>query len=227
MAHDVLSTSVAKESAHSLDVMILEAIAKKLKIKLIIQHAPFSRRLYMMKDGTIDLMAGLLKRPEREAYIHFVQPPYKNRSDTIFFVPKGKASLIKTYENLASLKIGTTLGSKYFHRFDEDNDLDKEPVPKVMSNFKKLLLGRLDTVIYPEGAGIEKIHEMRIADKIEIAHYRFSKKKQVYIGISKKSHIMDDIDNIESVICQMIEQGEIKQIIIDYYTQRNLPVPAH
>lgn len=227
IAHDTLGTSVAKESRNGLDAEILNAIAKKLKIKLITQYAPFNRRLYMMKDGTIDLMAGLLKRPEREEYIHFVQPPYKERSDTIFFVPKGKSSLIKTYEDLHALKIGTTLGSKYFHQFDEDKKLTKEPVSKVMSNFKKLLLGRLDTVIYPEGAGIEKIHQMGIADKIEIAHYRFSKRKQVYIGISKKSHIMDDIVKIESVIHQMIEKGKIKKIIINYYTRRNLPVPAH
>ncbi len=77
----------------------------------------------MMKDGTIDPMAGLLKRPEREEYIRFVQPPCKERSDTIFFVPKGKPSLIQTYEDLYALKIGTTLGSKYFHQFDEDKKL--------------------------------------------------------------------------------------------------------
>ncbi len=227
MAQDTLVTSVAKESVHDLDAVILNAIAKKLNAKLVIQHAPFQRRLYLMKDGTIDLMAGLLKRDEREKYIHFVQPPYKERSDTIFFVPKGKASLIKTYNDLYSLKIGTTIGSKYFNPFDEDKKLNKEPIPKVMSNFKKLLLGRLDTVIYPEGSGIEKIHKMGIADKIDMAQFRFSKKKQVYIGISKKSHLMDSIDEIESAIQSMIRKGEIKKIIIDYYTQRNLPVPAH
>ncbi len=227
MAQLTLSTSVSKESVYSLDVVILTAIAKKLKARLIVQHAPFQRRLYMMQDGTIDIIAGLLKRPEREEYIHFVQPPYKERSDTIFFVPKGKSSLIQKYEDLSALKIGTTFGAKYFHQFDEDKELYKEPVPKVTSNFQKLLLGRLDTVIYPEGDGIEKIHEMGIADKIDIAQYRFSKKKQVYIGISKKSQMIDDVSGTESVIRQMIEKGEITKIIIDHYTQRNLPVPAH
>lgn len=222
-----LVTSVAKESRNGIDEELLNAIAKKLKVTLILQEDPFKRRLYMMKDGTIDLMAGLLKRPEREEYIHFVQPPYIERSDTVFFVPKGKSSLIQTYKNLYPLKIGTILGSKYFHQFDEDKRLNKEPVPGGMINFKKLLLGRLDTVIFPEGPGIDQIHKMKIADKIDIAHYRFSKKKQVYIGISRKSHMMDDIQAIESVIRQMIEEGEIKKIIIGYYTQRKLPVPAH
>lgn len=181
----------------------------------------------MMKDGTIDLMAGLLKRPEREKYIYFIYPPYRNRSDTVFLVPKGKSSLIQTYNDLCPLSIGTTLGSKYFHQFDKDETLDKEPISNRKSNFKKLLLGRIDTVIFPEGAGIEMTHEMDIADRVEMAQFRFSKKKQVYIGISKKSHLMEDIHATESVIRQMIESGEIKKIIINYYIQRNLPIPAH
>ena len=226
-AHGTLSTSVAIENKNGLGAIILNAIAKELKVTLITQYAPFSRRLHMMKDGTIDLMAGLLKRPEREKYIHFISPPYKNRSDTVFFVPKGKSSLIQTYNDLHPLRIGTTFGSKYFHRFDEDETLDKESIPNGMSNFKKLLLGRLDTVIYPEGAGIELIHKMDISDRVEMAQFRFSKKKQVYIGISKKSHLMEDIHATESIIRQMIENGKIKNIIVNYYTQRNLPVPAH
>ena len=180
-----------------------------------------------MKDGTIDLISGLLKRPEREKYIHFVHPPYMERSDTVFFVRKGKSSLIETYTDLYPLKIGTILGSQYFHLFDKDTRLHKEPVPGMLINFKKLLLGRLDTVILPEGAGIEQIHKMGITDEIAMAHYRFSKRKEVYIGISKKSRLMDEIDKIESVIRNMIENKEIKKIIIEYYTRRNLPVPAH
>ena len=226
-AQDTLSTAVANENQNGLDVQILNAIANRLKAKLFILDAPFKRRLYLMKDGTIDIMAGLLKRPEREGYIHFIHPPYKKRSDTVFFVPKGKSFLIQTYNDLYPLRIGTILGSKYFHQFDDDKRLTKEPLPGVMGNFEKLLLGRLDTVIYPESVGIDLIHEMGIADKIEMAPYRFSKEKHVFIGISKKSYLMNKIDQIEAVIRQMIETGEIDKIIIDYYTQRNLPIPAH
>ncbi|MBU0969706.1 MAG: hypothetical protein KKC20_03620, partial [Proteobacteria bacterium] len=68
--------------------------------------------------------------------------------------------------------------------------------------------------------------KMGIADQIEIAPFRFSKKKQVYIGISKHSRLMDILDEIERTLGQMIESKEIQQIIIDYYTRRDLPVPA-
>ncbi len=37
---------------------------------------------------------------------------------------------------------------------------------------------------------------------------------------------MDNLDEIERTLGQMIACKEIQQIIIDYYTRRNLPVPA-
>ena len=180
----------------------------------------------MMKDGDLDLICGLLKRLDREAYIHYIQPPYKKRSDTIFFVPKGHGDLIKTYEDLYDLKIGTIRGAKFFIRFDEDDSLRKDPVAQDTLNFKKLLLGRVDTVIINEASGIDLIHKMNISDKIEMAPYRFNREKFVYIGISKNSWLMDKIDTIEPVIRKMILSGKIRQIIEDYYTRLNLPVPA-
>jgi polar amino acid transport system substrate-binding protein len=227
MAREVLVTSVAQENRKGMDAEILTAIAKRLLATLIIREDPFKRRLYLMKNGTIDLMVGLLNRPERENYIHFIYPPYMEHSDTVFFVPKGNAARIQTYADLSSLKIGTILGSKYFHQFDRDDTLNKEPVFGMVINFKKLLRGRLDTAILPEGAGIDQMHRMGIADKIELAQYRFSKKKAVYIGISKKSRLMNKMDEIEIVIGKMIQDKEIQKIIIAYYTRRNLPVPAH
>jgi len=224
-AMEVLSTSVSEEYSNGVNEKILTAIAGKLNTRIDIIHAPFKRRLYFMKNGTIDFMVGLLKRPEREDYIHFVHPPYKNRSDTVFFVPKHKSSRIRIYDDLNPLKIGTNIGSKYFQKFDDDTNLQKEPVSVGSANFKKLLLGRLDTIIYAESSGIALIHRLGIADKLDIAKFRFSRKKQVYIGISKKSGLMNNLPEVESVIQKMIQTNEIRDILTQYYTGLHLPVP--
>lgn len=224
--HHVLAVSVTEESKDGPDAKILTAIAKEMENPVNFQYAPFKRRLLMMKNGDLDLVCGLLKRPDREAYIHYILPPYKKRSDTIFFVPKGKAGRIKTYEDLYDLRIGTVLGSKFFIQFDRDGLLNKEPVAQVTLNFKKLLLGRVDTMIINEASGIDLMHKMKISDKIEMAPYRFNREKFVYIGISKNSWLMEKIDTIEPVIRKMILSGKIRQIIEDYYTRLDLPIPA-
>ena len=218
--------SVAIEHKDGPDMAILEALAGKLKMPLTIIHAPFKRRLQLMRSGEIDLMPGLLRNAVRESFIHYLSPPYKNRSDTVFFVRKGEASRILRYEDLQSLRIGTTLGSTYFPRFDQDAQLAKEVVTGGISNFRKLLLERIDAVVYPESAGIDLIHKMGIEDRVIMAVYRFSKRKEVYLGISRRSHLMNDIATVEAIVRSMIESGEIRQIIVNYYILKNLPVPA-
>ncbi|WP_372682343.1 substrate-binding periplasmic protein [Desulfosarcina sp.] len=221
-----LFSSVAEEYKDGPDVELLTAIAGKLNAKLSFKRAPFKRRLQLMKDGEIDFMSGLLKNAAREEYIHYVSPPYKKRSDTVFFLPKGKRHLLQKYEDLYALKIGTNLGSNYFTQFDNDAKLKKDAVSSGVPNFRKLLLGRIDAVIYAEAGGIDLIYRMGIANRVETADFRFAQEKKVHFGISKKSNLMINLSKIESVIGAMIESGEINGIIVNYYLNRNLPVPA-
>ena len=218
--------SVAIEHKDGPDMAILEAIAGKLKMPLTVIHAPFKRRLQLMRSGEIDLMPGLLRNAVRESFIHYLSPPYKNRSDTVFFVRTGEASRVLQYEDLQSLRIGTTIGSTYFPRFDQDAHLAKEAVSGGISNFRKLLLERIDAVVYPESAGIDLIYKMGIEDRVAMAVYRFSERKDVYLGISRRSHLMDDIETVAAIVRSMIESGEIRQILVRYYIRNNLPVPA-
>ncbi len=208
------------------NVEILEAVAKKVNARLSLVRAPFKRALVMMKQGNIDIMAGLLKNPTRQTYITFILPAYKTRSDTIFFVSKGKADLIKTYEDLSELKIGTTIGAKYFPRFDADNTLAKEAVHRIEISFSKLTTGRIDAVISSEGGGIDMMDKLDIAGELDISGFRFSRTKPVYIGLSKRSGVIQRIPKISSVVEEMIRSGEVLKIFKAYYTRRNLPVPA-
>ena len=59
-----------------------------------------------------------------------------------------------------------------------------------------------------------------------MAVYRFSERKDVYLGISRRSHLMNDAETVEAIVRSMVESGEIRQIIVRYYIINNLPVPA-
>lgn len=222
----VIVAALAEEGMGGPDEALLRAVAETLGTRIQLLEAPFQRRLVMMKSGHIDLMTGLLRHPERESFIHFVAPPYKTRSDTIFFVPRGKARTIQSYEDLRGKTIGVVRGLKYFQRFDRDKTLTTECVDQTVANFKKLILGRLDAVIQAEAHGIDVMNKMGLAGQMEIAEFRFSRPKAVYLGISKASGLMGDIERVEPLIRRMIESGQSRQIYTDYYNARCLPVPA-
>ena len=227
VAHDrqVILTSVAKDMAKGPDALLLQAAAQRLGFGIRFRLAPFKRRLIMIKNGDIDMTCGLLRRPERESYIYYVTPPYKTRSDTLFFVRQDRAGQIQSCQDLKGLKIGVNRGSRYFHRFDRDTTLIKEAAQPV-NNFNKLLLGRVDAVIYNEASGLFFIHTLGVADQIAISPFRFSQEKKVYFGISMKSWMIDSLDRIQPVLESFIRSGQARSIIKRYYTKNRLPVPA-
>lgn len=225
-AREVLVSAVSKKESRGPSLDILEHIARRLNARLVLHDAPFKRRLHMIKNGTVDLLPGLVKRPEREAFIRFIHPPYKNRSDTVFLVPKTGTRPIRTYTDLYGLTLGTTLGARYFPRFDTDTSLAKEAVPRMEMNLKKLVFGRLDAVILPEGAYVDLLRKMDLSEKLDLAPYRFSSEKQIFVGISKKSNILIKFPDIEVVLSTMMETGEIRQVFADYFIRQGLPVPA-
>jgi polar amino acid transport system substrate-binding protein len=225
-ANEKLISSLAPEFKDGANADIIKVIVRKLDARLEIKTAPFKRRLQMMEDGEIDFLVGLMKDPERERYIHFIYPPYKNRSDTVFFVLRGKTAMVRRYEDLYHLRTGIVVGSKYFPKFDDDTRLNTEVCPFAESNFKKLVAGRIDVAVFPESAGIDLIDRLGIKEHVAAADYRYTRQKNVYIGISKKSRLMNSIRQVEDTLSSMIENGELRQAIVEHYTSRGLPVPA-
>ncbi len=208
-AQDRLTSSVAKEYANSNSARLSRMIASKMGCELEMLYAPFARRLVLMEEGKVDFVAGLYKLPEREVYIHFIDPPYKQGVIRHFFLLKTSPVRIHTYEDLYGLKIGTKIGSKYFKRFDQDPKLHKVQVSTLEQNFEMLLLGRIDAVIYSHGGGTAQVRKMGIEDKVRVSRYYNSEYNPVYVGISRKSPLMNRKDEMEIILRAIIESGKI------------------
>ena len=209
------------------EVELMKLIGERLGLRVEFEVAPFKRCLKYMETGEVDLMSGLLKRPEREAYITFVEPPYKKRSNKIFYVLKGSSVRINSYEDLAPLRIGKKSGVHYFPKFDNDAALFKDAVTENELNVKKLLRHRIDTYIVTESTGDYLLYQMGELDSIEKADYRYSKENPVYIGFSKKSALIERQDEIIAVIQDVVENGDVDRIIAKYFTDRQLPIPDY
>ena len=226
-AQSTIHTAVPQGFKDGLQSLLIHSIAEKLGSDLVIKEVPFARRLHYLETGVIDIGAELLKNPEREEYIHFIDPPYKLKSKKIFIVKKGKSSMIQKYEDLYNLKIGTGIKSSYFNRFDNDQKIIKESAPSFEQNIRKLISGRIDAVIYTESFALLKIKEMGSENFVEPADFSYSKDNPVYFGISRESYLMKHVDKVETVIYNMIRNGEIDTIIENYYKTRNIPVPCY
>ncbi|MGD8370787.1 MAG: transporter substrate-binding domain-containing protein [Syntrophobacterales bacterium] len=199
-----------------IDVDILMEIAKRMDLTLAFKKGTFEDCLRMMQHGEADLMTSLLRRPEREKYIHYVQPNYKARSEKAFYVLEGRRNLIRSYSNLENLKIGVKAGAKYAPIFDNDKDLNKIPAPDIKTNLEKLVSGKIDTFITTSSEGDYYIKTVGYSDKVTKAPFAFIISAPSYIGISKKSPLAKRAKELGRILKELSDKGFILQRLDAY-----------
>ncbi|MCP3922875.1 MAG: amino acid ABC transporter substrate-binding protein [Desulfobacterales bacterium] len=212
---------VTKTSFSGIDAEIIQNIAAHLKLEVRFVECPWARCLYMLELGQVDIISGLLKSPEREKYIHYINPPYLKKSTKVFYLPKGKGHLIKKYEDLYKLSdIGVAISTKYFPRFDADSRISKYKVANEVHLLRMLSLKRLPAIIGTERIMDYMIHTEGFSNRFQKAPFRYDKENLVYFGISKKSFFSKQLLTFEKLIQEMIENKEIDKIV-KKYTQKN------
>lgn len=229
------SASQAREEWHSsfpplaidLDQAVTNAFAAKFGAVVKGDKAPFARRLMQLKIGEIDLLAGLLKDEIREGYAYFLSVPYKRKSNKIFIMRKGEGAKLQRYEDLYNLRVSVQVGSKYFSRFDKDPKINKYASTNDESRLQMLLKSRFDALIHTELYGTYIVHNLGLQDRLEVAPYKYTKHNPVYIAISKKSDLYQRKTELDKVFSQMVESGELDEVIQSYFKKIGLPVPEY
>ncbi len=159
--------------AGGIDVEILKELAKRANFRLRCERYPFKRCLMMLEEGKADIVCSLLKRPEREQFLTFIEPPYFTDSAKVFYLQKGKGSLIRKHEDLCNLNIGVTLGFKYFPLFEDDPKIRKRVAETNADLPKMLAKGRVDAFIETETVGDSLIVNEGFKGQFEKAAFRY------------------------------------------------------
>ncbi|MEE4376842.1 MAG: transporter substrate-binding domain-containing protein [Candidatus Competibacteraceae bacterium] len=180
---------------------------------------PWKRCLEMMRTGEADLISGILKRPERESYLRFIEPPYKTNSTKVFYVKRGADISIQDYDDLYQFMVGTQAGVKYFERFDTDSKIEKEEVTKDLSNFMKLAHGRIDAVISTETQADYLLAINGLQDKFEKADFQYDADLPVYFAISRKSDYFTESSRFAELVSRLTQQGAFQVIIDNYFAE--------
>ncbi|MBA5686788.1 substrate-binding periplasmic protein [Rugamonas apoptosis] len=130
-------------------------ILADLKIPYEVRYVgPWKRVLANAAIGKIDLVATLKIQPERERYLDFVRTPAFPNPVAVF-VPRERAFVFNTWQDLASHKGGIALGNTFGQEFSEfaAAHLRLEESGTADSNFRKLGLGRIDYFVVGLFAG--------------------------------------------------------------------------
>lgn len=165
----------------------VERLAGKLGVRLDYYACPFARCLKLLENGQADLYISLFRAPEREAYIHYIEPHHSLESSLAFYVRKGSNLIIRSYEDLTGKTVGVLRDSQYFSRFDEDQSIRKVSLVSGDAMLEMLSEGRVDTIIGVKMVMDELITSSGVSDTIDLAPYLYPGSRKVYLGMSKRS----------------------------------------
>lgn len=175
----------------------------------------------MMEEGSADIIIGVKDTPDRKKYIQFLTTPYRQSSSKVFYLQKGKGSLVKEYDDLYQLRvIGIKIGAKYFKRFNQDPKLNKHSVISNTQNFHMLQKGRVDAVIIAEDQGEFLISTLGLREEFEKSPYFYKDSSPRFVGISKKSQHINKLEAFDIAMRQISESGQLEQIMIEHFFKK-------
>ncbi|MBO6810229.1 MULTISPECIES: substrate-binding periplasmic protein [Marinobacter] len=195
-------------------VEIFEEIAQRLGWEVHYREAPFRRVLRMVQQGEVDVMLGPLETEERSELIEFVAPAFPPERRLFFYL--NKEHRIDRYADLYGRAIGVLEGASYFPRFDDDEDLLKEPAPRYENLMLMLQKGRVDVVIAPELVGLYAVEKLGL--DIEVSPF-FVPGERSYIAVAKNSPVIQYADDIRAAL-KLIEMEGIHEDLVLKYLDR-------
>lgn len=199
-----------------IDVDLLELLARRMDLTLRIRIIPWSRSLLLMKAGKIDLLTGLAHTKERAEFIRYTEIPYYTAAPA-FYVARGNRGMIRKYSDLYGHSVGYVRSSAYFKPFDTDSGISKYPVSNEEQLIRMLALRRLDVIIGTDCQIEYDIARLGLQDKVEKAIYLPDKRIEVYVGMSKKSHLIHRFDELNRFMKVLIQSGEIEKLASKYF----------
>jgi polar amino acid transport system substrate-binding protein len=191
------------------DIEFIDMLAARLGLTVEYVHYPFKRGLKMMESGEIDLMSSVLRTPEREAYMHFLDPPYKSGACIAFFVLKESEHTIASHEDLVGLRVGTTLGSLYYPQFDKDTRIAKYPVNSADLNIKMLLADRIDVFAVSESAGDYRVAALGLEGVVVKAPHAYRMTQGVHMALSRHSPHAARLEEFNRAMAELVAEGAL------------------
>lgn len=206
------------------DVLILNELADQIGVVLEYVECPWRRCLVMIEAGEVDLISSIARSPERERYLQFIEPPYRNGYDIYFYT---RGTDLKKYEDLQGLSIGHIRGSAYFDRFDNDHSLAKFAVTREDQLIEMLSRGRLDVVV-GIGRNLDYLIQQRnLSTVIRRTSLVMPTVAPTYIAMSRKSSGLHLAPRIGQALRKMTRAHRIQIIEREFMAKPAGAGPDH
>jgi len=199
---------IVAEKPYGLHISALNVLAEVLDKQPTFIKAPnFARCIVLLKQGQVDVIAGLNPSPERDEFSFYT--PFKAADD--LRVLSKESITIKTYGDFHGKIIGVARGDSYFPRFDNDKELKKITIQNVRIGFSLLLKNRID-LIMASPATLKTLSKELDDANLKVSPIKLSemRNKETRFGFSKAHKLGLTNQEIINKVQLAYQQGRFK-----------------
>jgi len=194
---------------------IFKKLGKELNYEIKFLKMPWQRSLLELKNGNIDAIGDLSYSKEREKFILYTKYPFYELQ-TRFYTLKGNKHIISEYSDLYKYLILAGKDILYFPKFDKDKKIKKEEIisritktrtiPKEEIMLKMLMHKRVSVIISSNAIMNDLIEKKGYQNNIVKTNYAPDDIDKLFIGISRKSPFIKDIDKINEAMKKILNK---------------------
>ena len=193
-----------------LDIELLDELQRRTGLRFEVRLQPWARALEDMRSGRADLMTGLARTAEREAYIDYLEPAYYACAPRLYGAPE-RAAQIGDYRQLQGLRIGYVLQSAYFEPFDSDPGLIKVGVKNEDQLLQMQLRGRVELMIGTDCQVDFQLRDPALARRLAKLAYRPPARTELYVGLSRASGLESERELLAEALHALLHDGWLER----------------
>ena len=182
----VMQETSGKPSGHDYEVM--DAVFKQLNQDYTLVFLPWKRVIKNMKEQSADAVLGIIPTAERKQFLFFPDEPISSGGYVIFH-RKNDTFEYTGLESLSGKVVGVIGGFVYSEEFNSaSNFIRQETVGEgaLVSNFRKLLVNRIELVIANRNVGLFTASNLGIVNKIGYSQNYVSGESSFYLAFSQR-----------------------------------------
>ncbi|MEP4889560.1 MAG: transporter substrate-binding domain-containing protein [Aliiglaciecola sp.] len=219
VSKEVLHSSVSPEFPDGLHAQYLKYIANKLGADLKITPLPFGRRLIELKNGHLDLIAGVHHYASPDESFIILQPSYESIQNTVFVKLQDQYKMTSV-DNFKTSTFAVTTRGSYFPELSLNDRPKTVSVSTLKQKIGLLEKGRVDGFVHFAASTYKLLETLESEITIVPSLYQPEARRNYFFGLSKSSKFTSRQAEIEQIIIAGKQNGDFSKIRENYYSNK-------